>query len=125
MLQSPEPLALIIEDDDKLATIFQQAMKMAGFSIRVIKNGLEAIEAVSVIVPAIVILDLNLPGANGDKVLAVIRKDERLAKTIVILATSDSLMADYLRDQCDYVLLKPVSFGQLQNLGTRLRNTVH
>jgi CheY-like chemotaxis protein len=125
MSQISEPLALIVEDDDKLAMIFQQAMKMAGFSIRVIKNGLLAIEALSGIVPAIVILDLNLPGVNGDKVLAVIRKDERLAKTIVILATSDSLMADFLREQCDYVLLKPVSFGQLQNLGTRLRNTVH
>jgi CheY-like chemotaxis protein len=118
------PLALIIEDDVKLATIFSRAINLAGYDVKVIKNGQEAIQTLVEIVPAIVILDLHLPGATGDKVLAHIRKDDRLQKTIVILATSDSLMADFLHDQCDYVLLKPVSFGQLQDLGTRLRTTI-
>ena len=73
------------------------------------------------IAPAVVVLDLHLPGATGDKVLTRIRSDERLKKTTVILATADSVMADSLREQSDYVLLKPISFSQLRDLTTRLR----
>jgi len=124
MSKPSNPLAFIIEDDDKLAAIFSRAVNLAGFDVQVIKDGQQAIQILGESVPTIVILDLHLPGATGDKVLACIRADDRLQKTIAVLATSDSLTADFLRDQCDYVLLKPVSFGQLQDLATRLRTTI-
>ena len=116
-----KPLAYIVEDDDQLADIFAQAMKMADFETLAIANGQEAIDALADLNPAIVILDLYLPGVSGDKVLSYIRNDARLKKVIVILTSFDSLLADNLREQCDYLLLKPVSFSQLRDLGIRLR----
>jgi CheY-like chemotaxis protein len=115
------PLAFIVEDDEKLATIFSRALREAGFLVRNEVDGLQAIESLADIAPAVVVLDLHLPGATGDKVLTRIRSDERLKKTTVILATADSVMADSLREQSDYVLLKPISFSQLRDLTTRLR----
>ena len=115
------PLAFIVEDDEKLATIFSRALREAGFLVRNEVDGLQAIDSLADIAPAVVVLDLHLPGATGDKVLTRIRSDERLKKTTVILATADSVMADSLREQSDYVLLKPISFSQLRDLTTRLR----
>ena len=119
-----KPLALIIEDEEQLADIFTQAMNLAGFETQAIANGQKAIEQLANLNPAVVILDLYLPGAAGDKVLAYIRSERHLERVIVVLTTFDSLLADNLREQSDYVLLKPVSFGQLHDLGIRLRSNL-
>jgi len=124
MKKQSQPLALIIEDEDQLADIFTQAMKLADFETEIIADGQKAIEALANLNPAVVILDLYLPGASGDKVLAYIRSERHLEKVIVVLTTFDSLLADNLREQSDFVLLKPVSFSQLRDLGLRLRSNI-
>ena len=118
---SKKPLALIIEDDRQQAIIFDQALRMAGFETRVIQDGKAALERLAVVVPALVVLDLHLPYVSGADILRQIRADERLAETRVILATADPLMAEPLQSESDLVLLKPISFGQLRDLATRLR----
>jgi CheY-like chemotaxis protein len=116
-----DPLAFIVEDDEKLVTIFSRALKEAGFKVQNATDGQQAIDLLAWLVPAVVVLDLHLPGATGDKVLAHIRSNERLKKTTVILATADTIMADSLSEQSDFVLLKPISFSQLRDLTARLR----
>ena len=118
------PLALIIEDNDSLTDIFTQAMKIAGFEIQTVADGLQAIDRLASIEPAVVILDLYLPGVSGDKILTYIRNESRLNKVVIVLTTFDSLLADKFRDLCDYVLLKPVSFSQLRDLGIHLRGDI-
>jgi DNA-binding response OmpR family regulator len=119
-----KPLAYIIEDDDQLADIFTQAIKMAGFETQTVADGQQAIEALANLDPSVVILDLYLPGASGEEVLAFIRNERRFQKVIVVLTTFDSLLADELREQSNFVLLKPVSFSQLRDLGIRLRTAI-
>ncbi len=43
----------------------------------------------------------------------------RLAEVYVILATADAQVAEELRSQADLVLLKPISFFQLNQLAER------
>ncbi len=116
-----KPAAFIIEDNEFLTDIFTQAMKVAGFEIQTAANGLEAFDKLAVFEPEVIILDLYLPGVSGDKILAYIRNQSRLQNAKIILTTFDSLLAEKFRDQCDFVLLKPVSFSQLRDLGIHLR----
>ncbi len=119
-----KPNAIIIEDNDSLIDIFTQAMKVAGFEIQTASNALDAFKKLDELTPEVIILDLYLPGITGDKILAYIRNEERLEHAKVILTTFDSLLADKYRDQCDFVLLKPVSFSQLRDLGIKLRTSL-
>jgi two-component system phosphate regulon response regulator PhoB len=116
-----KPLALIIEDDPEQAAVFTQALQMAEFETEVIQDGQAALDRLAIIVPALVVLDWQLPYVSGDGILRRIRTDERLAKTRVILATASSVMADLLREKSDFVLIKPISFYQLSHLAARLR----
>jgi DNA-binding response OmpR family regulator len=122
MKDHSKPLAYIVEDDDQLSDIFTQAMKMADFETLTASDGQQAIDALENLDPAVIILDLYLPSVSGDKVLAFIRNNVRLKKVVVVLTSFDSLLADNLREQCDYLLLKPVSFSQLRDLGIRLHS---
>jgi DNA-binding response OmpR family regulator len=118
------PLALIVEDDEKLSMIFAQAMKMADFDTQIVRDGEEAQAALNCVDPAVVVLDLHLPVVSGDKILAFIRNEPRLAKTKVIIATADPAMANLVEEQSDLVLIKPVSFTQLRDLAERIRYTI-
>ena len=121
---SDRPLALIIEDDEKLGTIFTGALSMAGFETRNLTDGREAVKYLhNTLPPTVIILDLHLPEVSGDKILHYIRSDNRFQKTTVVLATADSTMAASLEDQADFVLQKPISFTQLRDLAVRIRGT--
>ena len=116
-----KPFVLIVEDDPKLSDIFSVSLQSVGFDTEMIADGKVAISRLTEIVPTIVLLDLNLPGASGQEVLKNIRADERLDKTRVILATADAGLADMIRHEADFVLLKPISPLQLRELASRLR----
>lgn len=115
------PLALIIEDDQDLANIFAKALEAAGYTIEIARDGNAALELLSISEPAVVVLDLHLPYVSGRTILRRIRTDRRLDQTRVMLATADPLLAESLRGEADLVLLKPISYGQLRDLATRLR----
>ncbi len=115
------PLALIIEDDPKLATIFAKALHLAEFETEIVQDGHTALRRLAATTPAVVVLDLHLPYVSGQDILARIRADARLAKTRIMLATADPLLAESLRGVAEMVLIKPISFNQLRDLAKRLR----
>ncbi len=115
-------LALIIEDDPKLAAIFAEALRAAEFETEIISDGRKALTRLDVSpVASLVVLDLHLPHVSGREILYAIRANERYGKSQVILATADPLLAEELRPEADLVLLKPISFIQLRDLASRLR----
>lgn len=116
-----QPLALIIEDDPKLAFIFAEALRAAEFETETVQDGRVARVRLAEVRPAMVILDLHLPYVSGKDLLEYIRGDKGLVGTQVILATADSLLAESLREEADLVLLKPISPMQLRDLAKRLR----
>ena len=66
MKKQSNPLAYIIEDEEQLADIFTQAMKLADFETQAIADGQKAIEALSkLVILAVVILDLYFPRRFG------------------------------------------------------------
>ena len=114
------PLALIIEDDKRQATIFGLALKN-DFEVEVIEDGGTALSRLAQISPAVVILDLHLPEVSGEQILQYIRSQEHLTQTRVILATADAVLAQSLTEQTDLVLLKPISVSQIRQFARRFR----
>ena len=112
--------ALIIEDDQKLASIFAAALKMVKFDPEIIHDGHTASTRLAATIPDLVVLDLHLPYVSGQDLLKQIRADARLTQTRVIIVTADSALAENLQE-ADLTLLKPVSMVQLRDLALRLR----
>ena len=116
-----QPVALVIEDDDTLATIFAEALQWAGYTTQVISDGQTALHILAEQTPDLIVLDMHLPGVSGKQVLPVIHNTERLRRARLIIATADSGLAATLQQQADLVLVKPVSFHQLRQFAARLR----
>jgi len=116
-----DPFAFVIEDTDDIAQVFRTAMEQAGYETEIVPNGVLALERLAEVVPDLVVLDLHLPGASGEKILKYIRSDARLKNINVIVATADSNWADKLASTSTISLLKPISFTQLRQLAERLK----
>ena len=64
---------LIVEDEPKLAALLADYLRQAGFAAEVVADGREAVAAVRRVNPALVLLDLMLPGRDGLEICKDIR----------------------------------------------------
>lgn len=116
-------IALVIEDDEDLAIIFSEALNAADFETEIVRDGWVAWKRLQEVRPAVVILDMHLPHISGADLLKQIRADAKMAKTRVVVITADARMGDAVREEADFVLIKPTSFVQLRELSARLHQT--
>jgi len=114
-----KPFALIIEDERDVAALLRHVMDMVGYRTEVTLNGGAGMERLSNSRPDLVLLDLNLPGVSGTKILEMIRKDQRLRLTKVIVITAHAQIAEGLSVEPDLILQKPLSIEHFSVLMQR------
>jgi CheY-like chemotaxis protein len=116
-------LALIIEDDEDLASIFAEALRGVGFDVELVADGKTAQERLrNGAPPFLILLDMHLPHISGADLLTnIIKKEDQFADTVVIITTADARMGEAYTDQVDFVMIKPISFVQLRDLTSRLK----
>ena len=118
-----KPVALIVEDNYEIVTLFQHVLDMAGYHTEIVLDGLEAMQRIEIAPPDILLLDLQLPGLTGVEILKQMRTDERLSKIPVVVITAYANYSTRLPYEPDLLLLKPVNIHQLSNLIQRLQAT--
>jgi DNA-binding response OmpR family regulator len=114
-----KPIALVVEDEYDISLIFARALQSAGYEAEIVRSGDTALTWLRAATPALVILDLQLPRVPGTQILRHVRSDARLAGTRVIVVTAHPNLAASLQDRADWILIKPVNFGQLRDLAKR------
>lgn len=115
-----KPLALIIEDNEMLSSLFEEAFIEAGYETETALDGQVASTRLNEIVPSLILLDLHLPYVSGAELLKQIRADSRLDDTRIIVASADGTWSGFLDGDVDFVLNKPISYVQLRTLASRL-----
>lgn len=71
---SREKTILVVEDEAPVSQVLKSCLNRAGYRVEQAFDGKEALEKFSALNPALVILDVMLPGMDGRQVLKEIRK---------------------------------------------------
>ncbi|MFA6982058.1 MAG: response regulator [Patescibacteria group bacterium] len=79
---------MIVEDDLALYNVYSMELKIKGYEVVNVPDGLAAIEAFRTQRPDLVLLDLMLPGRNGMQILEELKSDEELMATKVVMLTN-------------------------------------
>src|SRR5687767_3382003 len=79
---------LVVEDEPDISALVAFHLARTGYRVRTASTGSEALEAVSVDTPDLLLLDLMLPGMSGLEVLTEIRRRPELEHVAVILLTA-------------------------------------
>ena len=117
-------LALVVEDNEMLATFFAETLQDAGYQAKTALDGQIAMETLEELTPAILLLDLNLPNVSGENLLKFIHSQPRLAQMRIFATSAEGTRVGYLHDQVDFTLAKPVSYVQLKALASRVRSEI-
>ncbi|MEZ4671121.1 MAG: response regulator [Anaerolineae bacterium] len=111
---------LIIEDDPELSELVEFFLQEEGYSTSVVNDGGLAFPKIIEMQPSMVILDMHLPNVSGMEILSLIRGDERVEQTKVLVTTADSKMAQSARPMADVILNKPFNADDLVHEVQRL-----
>ena len=102
---------LHIEDNRENRMLVRAVLEAEGYTIVDAEDGLAGIEAVIREEPALILLDVNLPGVDGYEVVSVIKSFPATASTPVIAVTAYAMDGDRQRTLvagCDGYLQKPI-----------------
>ena len=98
---------LIVEDDEKLRSELEIFLKNNGYEVSSLKSFNNTINEILEINPNVVLLDINLPGADGEYICKEIRKQSNMG---IIMVTSRESELDELISinyGADHYITKP------------------
>jgi DNA-binding response OmpR family regulator len=89
MNNPPLPPILVVDDNHDNAEIVRQYLESRGYPITVAHSGDEALALFETIRPAVVLLDVMMPGRDGWDVCRVMKQHATLGRTVrVIMVTA-------------------------------------
>ena len=109
-------LILIVEDNDKNLKLVRDVLQATGYRTLQATTGEEAVELALSQAPALVLMDVQLPGIDGVEALERLRQNERTASIPVLALTAQAMSGDrerFLEAGFDGYLAKPVDVGEL------------
>ncbi len=84
----------VVDDDALVRRIVQDVLVASGFTVELYASGEEALAALHDHEPALILVDVVLPGMDGYEVCRRIRRDPMLGRLLVVLMTSRSSISD-------------------------------
>src|SRR3989304_3427424 len=91
------PKILYIEDNRENRLLVGAVLDAAGCTLVEADDGLAGIEAAIREEPALILLDINLPGVDGYEIVAILKSFPNLAPTPVIAGTAYAMQGDRQR----------------------------
>ena len=88
---------ILAEDDLDIQLVARLALKRAGFTVKVVGNGREALEAVKAQPPDVILLDWMMPELDGPETCRRLKADPATASIPVVFLTAKSQEAEIQR----------------------------
>lgn len=105
---------LYIEDNEQNLYLVTYILEKNGYEVTGARDGREGIEAAKRMQPALILLDIQLPGMDGYTVAARLRANPVLAKLPIVAVTSYAMVGDReraLEAGCTGYIEKPIDPG--------------
>ncbi|MDQ1710844.1 MAG: two-component system, OmpR family, response regulator MprA [Frankiaceae bacterium] len=107
--------ALVVDDDPEIRAALTRALRLDGYDVTAVSNGLKALEAVPDVAPDVVVLDVMMPYVGGLEVCRRLRaKGDR---TPILVLTARDEVGDRvagLDAGADDYLVKPFALDELR-----------
>ena len=107
---------LIVEDDSQIGDLIEFTLNNAGYSTVKFDNANDALIYLNINKPDLIVLDLMLPGLQGEDFIRFVKNKEDLKKIPILIVTAkshDDLFAKLLNEGADDFLVKPFSIKVL------------
>jgi two-component system cell cycle response regulator DivK len=87
-------LILVVEDNEKNRKLVRDLLTVKGYQLLEVETGEDAVRVARERHPALVLMDIQLPGINGIEALRQLRADPSTAAIPVVAVTASAMMQD-------------------------------
>ena len=104
------PLILVVDDYQDAREMYAEYLQFSGFRVAEARTGTEAIELAFALKPALILMDLSLPGLDGWEATRQLKSDERTKNIPVVALTGHALAGaseGARKAGCDSFVTKP------------------
>ncbi|WP_285565630.1 response regulator transcription factor [Streptomyces sp. RTGN2] len=114
MAATGRPEVLVVDDDPGVREALGLGLGLEGFTVRLAKDGRAALAQVAERLPAVIVLDVTMPGLSGIEVVRSLRTQGRTLPVCMLSARDevDDRVAGLAAGADDYVV-KPFSVAEL------------
>ena len=82
------PLVMVVDDSVTVRKVTSRLLERNGYDVLTAKDGVDAITQLQECKPDVMLLDIEMPRMDGFEVATLVRHDERLKNTPIIMITS-------------------------------------
>ena len=108
-------VVLVVDDDDMIRRLVRTVLEADDLEVVEANSGARALEMVDSAHPAVMVLDIMMPGINGVEVCRQV--DHSTVKVVILTARDDPALEDECREAgADAFLTKPFSSIELLDL---------
>ena len=109
-----EPLVLVVDDEATVRQALERALRLEGFAVTTAADGHAALAAVAQRPPAVIVLDVMMPGLDGVSVVRRLRGDG-IDVPVCMLSARDEVedRVAGLQAGADDYLVKPFAIAEL------------
>jgi two-component system, OmpR family, KDP operon response regulator KdpE len=108
-----KPRALIIDDEVQIRRLLRVALEGAGYDVHEADAGQPGLQAIAIVRPEVIVLDLGLPDLDGLTVLQRLREWSTTPVVVLTVRDSESDKVSALDAGADDYVTKPFSTAEL------------
>ncbi|HEY2599282.1 MAG TPA: response regulator [Candidatus Dormibacteraeota bacterium] len=112
---------LVADDNDVAQRLCRRVLEKAGYSVLIAADGLQAVEVAMSQRPAMILMDVAMPGIDG--IEAMKRIKEQIPNQPIVIASAHSMASDrerFLAAGADDILSKPFRLADLVAIVAKL-----
>jgi CheY-like chemotaxis protein len=113
---------LVVDDDEDIRAIVAMALDCMGYSVEVAADGLVASRLLfEGFRPSLVLLDLMMPGMDGERLLAIMRQNPDTAEIPVVIMSGNRATPEKAAElDAQGYLIKPFDLDELARTAARV-----
>jgi two-component system cell cycle response regulator DivK len=118
---------LLVEDNEQNRILMRQLLTHHGYEVLESMDGMTGLDMAAVLMPDLILLDIQMPVMNGFAVIRALRKNPELKKLKVIAVTSFSFSGDRekaLEEGFDEFVTKPIDTREFPKLIKKILSQV-
>jgi CheY-like chemotaxis protein len=102
------PVALVVDDSMVIRHTVSRFLEERGFAVESASNGLEALEILKRIRPALLITDMQMPTMSGSELISVLKSKPETAAIPILILTGRSNGFDSNENRAEFTIFKDI-----------------
>ena len=122
-LEEGRPVVLCVDDEPGVLELYARYLEKEGYAVIGLNNANDLIDRAREVQPAVIVLDINLPGKTGWDAISELKQAEDTRRIPIVICSIDDSRERGLRMGVAEYLVKPIIDEDLTNALARVMRT--